>query len=351
MTPRASLRFPSLVVSCVAVCAVAAACSSDANDHPAGISSAGSAHAGGPLGGASARAGTAGRAGHTNADGGEGGVASGGTGGEAGGVEIGTGQPPIAPSVCSETAKWSDASSVDAVSSALAETLLSVTADELDLAFLSGAALYVAHRAQVSAAFSVGSPITIPSGWSAAQGAGLSPNGQRLLLVSDPDQKELGELTRASRDGVFGGDIDESAFAAVNQDAVYTGKLYAYPVVSPGDDQLFFNSTFPMGVSTVVVSTRSGSDAWSAPVKLTSVLLDGESKTRRLPSGVSADARTLFYFNEGSMLEEARFRDTPSIESPLYDMVSLGARRGATPNTACNRLYSSSTGDVVVEKD
>jgi hypothetical protein len=137
----------------------------------------------------------------------------------------------------------------------------------------------------------------------------------------------------------------------VNQDAVYTGKLYAYPVVSPGDDQLFFNSTFPLSVSTVVVSTRSGSDAWSAPVKLTSVLLDGESKTRRLPSGVSADARTLFYFNEETMQEEARFRDTPTLQSPLYDMVSLGARRGATPNAACNRLYSSATGDVVVEKD
>jgi hypothetical protein len=348
MTPRASLCFPYLVVSCLALCAVAGACSSDANDHPAGVSSGGSDQA---AGGANASAGAAGRAGHSSTEGGEGGVSSGAAAGEAGSADIGTGEPPISPSACSETAEWSGASSVDPVSSAATEALLSVTADELDLAFLRGTALYVAHRAQASAAFSVGSPIPIPSGWSVVQGAGLSPDGKRLLLVSDPDQRKLGELTRASRDGVFGGDVDESAFATVNQDAVYTGKLYAYPVVSPGDDQLFFNSTFPMGASTVVVSTRSGSDAWSAPVKLTSELLDGQSTTRRLPSGVSADARTLFYFNEGSMLEEARFRDTPSIQSPLYDMVSLGARRGATPNTACNRLYSSSTGDVVVEKD
>jgi hypothetical protein len=316
------------------------------------VSSGGGEQAGSPHGGANASAGTAGRAGHSSgADGGEGGVSSSGTAGEAGSVDIGTGRPPIAPSVCSETAKWSGASSVDPVSSAATETLLSVTPDELDLAFLRGTALYVAHRMEAGASFSVGSPITVPSGWSVAQGAALSPDGKRLLLVSDPDQKELGELTRPSRDSVFGGDVDESAFAAVNQDAIYTGKLYAYPVVSPGDDQLFFNSAFPMGGSTVVVSTRSGSDAWSAPVKLTGVLLDGESKARRLPSGVSADARTLFYFNEETMLEEARFRDTPTIESPLYDMVSLGARQGAAPNAACNRLYSSSTGDVVVEKD
>jgi len=349
MTPFASRHFPSLAVACVAFCAAAGACSSDSNDHPAGVSSGGGEQAGGARAGASASA--AGRASNSGADGGEGGASSGGTGGEAGSADIGTGQAPITPSACSETATWSGASSVDPVSSAAAESLLSVTADELDLAFLRGTALYVAHRAQASAVFSVGSPITIPSGWSAAQGAGLSPDGKRLLLVSDPDQRKLGEMTRASRDGVFGGDVDESAFAAVNEDAVYTGKLYAYPVLSPGDDQLFFNSSFSTGASTVVVSTRGSNDPWSAPVQLTSELLDGDFKARRLPSGVSADARTLFYFNEGSMLEEARFRDTPSIGSPLYDMVSLGARRGATPNTACNRLYSSSSGDVVVEKD
>jgi hypothetical protein len=242
-------------------------------------------------------------------------------------------------------------SQVASVSSAADEALLSVTPDELDLAFLRGGMLYVAHRADASAAFAIGSPVAIPAGWSAAQGAGLSSDGKRLLLVSDPDQQKLGELNRASRNDGFAGAVDETAFQAINDDAVYTGKLYAFPVVSPGDDQLFFNSAFPMGASTVIVATRSGAAAWSAPVQLTSKLLDGGATTRRLPSGVSADARTLFYFNEESMAEEARFRDTPSVASPLYDMVSLGARRGATPNIACDRLYSSATGDVVVEKD
>ena len=350
MTLHASLHLPGLAVACVVLIAGAGACSSDAS-HPAGVSSGGDEQAGSAHGGTSANAG---RGGQTVADGGEGGVFSGGAAGEGGGAgaaDVGPGRPPIGPSTCSITAKWSGASSVDPVSSAAVETLLSATADELDLAFMRGGALYVAHRAQASAAFSIGSPITIPSGWSIAQGAGLSPDGKRLVLVSDPDQRKLGEMTRASRDGEFSGDVDETAFAGVNEDAIYTGKLYAYPVVSPGDDQLMFNSSFPMAASTVVVSTRSGSDAWSSPVKLTDQLLDGGATTRRLPSGISADARTLFYFNEASMLEEARFRDTPSLGSPLYDMVSLGARRGASPNTACNRLYSSSAGDVVVEED
>jgi len=355
MTSTSSFRFPAVLVGCVVLCSAAGACSSEANDHPAGVSSAtGGEQAGGRAGtSAGASAAGAGNNGDSGALAGEGGAPPSGAAGEAPAAagDVGTGQPPLTPSACSETAHWSGASEVSPVSSAADEALLSVTADELDLAFLRAGMLYVAHRAEASAAFSVGSAVAIPTGWSAAQGASLSPDGMRLLLVSDPDQKKLGEMTRTSRTDAFGGAVDETAFAGVNGDAVYTGKLYAYPVVSPGDDQLFVNSTFPMGPSTVVVATRRGTDSWSPPVLLTSKLLNGQSTTRRLPTGVSADARKLFYFNEESMSEEARFRDTPSIASPLYDMVSLGMRRGATPNIACNRLYSSATGDVVVEKD
>jgi hypothetical protein len=350
MTPRSSLYLPSFVVCCVAFCAAAGACSSGTSAHPAGLSAGGSDTAEGGSAGSDA-------AGSTNQLGSDGGVSSDGgattsdTAGEAAGGELGTGQPSALPSACAETAHWSGASSVVGVSSAGNETLLSVTADELDLAFLRDGALYVAQRAVSSAELDAGSPIAIPTGWSAARGASLSPDGLRLVLVSDPDQKKLGEITRLTRNAAFGGSVDESAFAAVNQDAVYTGKLYASPVISAGDDQLFFNSTFPLGASTVVVATRSAGNAWSAPLRLTPQLLDGNNTTRRLPSGVSADARTLFYFNEQSGQEEARFRASPSIDSPLYDMVSLGARTGAAPNAACNRLYSGSSNDVVVETD
>jgi len=67
--------------------------------------------------------------------------------------------------------------------------------------------------------------------------------------------------------------------------------------------------------------------------------------------GLSTDGRTLFYFNEESGTEEARWRATNSVTSALYDMRSLGARRGAAANSACNRLYSETNGDIVVEKD
>ena len=281
---------------------------------------------------------------------GEGGETETGTGDDGfGGTGAGTG-PGLAPPVCSKVASWSGRISVGNVSSDLGETLLSVTADELDLAFLRSGLLYVAHRATRSAEFELTDPIAIPGGWTVATGASLSGDGKRLLLSGDGESK-LGELTRSSRTAAFGSTVDTTAFSAVNQDALYTGKMYAAPAVSAGDDQLFFNSAFPDGGSNVVVSTRKGSEAWSAPSIVSSPALDGDTGMRRLPSSVSSDALTLFYFNEESMHEEARWRDTAVLNSPLSDMMSLGERRGATPNSSCDRLYSEFDSDVVVEKD
>jgi hypothetical protein len=336
----------------LALCAVfvssAAACSSDSDKHPSLINAGGDIEPGGgrsgagtggesDLGGASDSGGDAGEGG----DAGSNTVPYGGSGG---------GHPLPGPSLCSNQALWASSANVDGVSTAANETLLSITPDELDLAFLRDGALYVAHRAQANAAFGAGDAVLVPSGWTASQGAALSADGKRLILISTPDQAKLGELSRATRDAAFSEAVDETAFSAVNQNAIYAGKHYASPVVSTGDGQLFLNSAFADGSSTVVVST-SADGAWAPPKSLAGQLLNGAMGKRRLPTGVSADERTLFYFNEETSLEEARFRDSALASSPLYDIMSLGTRRGAIPNSACNRLYSGFDSDVVVEQD
>ena len=325
----------------------AAACSSDGDKHPSLINAGGDLPAGGARSGAGSGGGSelggaddSGDAGDAS-DAGSNAVEYGGSGG---------GQPLPGPTLCNAHAAWAAPSSVADVSSPASETLLSITPDELDLAFLRDGALHVAHRATPSAAFSVGAAIVLPSGWSASLGASLSSDGKRLIVVSTPDQTKLGELSRATRDAAFAGAVDETAFVVVNQSAIYAGKRYASPVVSTGDGQLFVNSAFANGSSTVVVST-SNDGVWAAPKSLAGQLLNGASGARRLPTGVSADLRTLFYFNEQTSLEEARFRDSALASSPLYDIMSLGTRRGAIPNSACNRLYSGLDSDVVVEQD
>jgi hypothetical protein len=349
-----SLLWPLAGACLVALSYAPTACSSGSDGHPPGVgTSGGSGNAG--SNGEGARAGTT-TGGSVSA---AAGAADTGSAGDnaAGGAgptyesDAGPGRPAPGPAACSETAAWSGSTKVDVVSTATAdEVLLSVTADELDLAFLRAGALYVAHRAEASASFTVGDAVTIPAGWNATQGAALSPDGKRLVLIST-SQDTLGELTRSARDAAFSGSVDETAFATVNLAATYTANIFASPTISPDDQELFLNSAVTGGASTIVVATRSAAgDVWGSPSHLSGAL-DGTDTTRRLPTGVSADARTLFYFNEESMKQEARWRDTPSLTSPLYDMVDLGTRRGAQPNTGCDRLYSQATGDVVVEHD
>jgi hypothetical protein len=336
--------------------AAAPACSSSSNDHPPAIGSGGDTELGAGNGGGS------GSAGKSSAKGGGAGETSGSANGEAGATvtgeagegpvfesDAGPGRPPPGDPKCSELTMWSGAMPLDAISSAADVTLLSVTADELDLAFLRDDALYVAHRADATAAFAVGSAVSIPSGWIATDGAALSADGKRLVLVSS-DQTMLGEMTRSARDVAFSGDVDQTAFSLVNQASTYSGNIFASPALSPDDQELFSSSTAPGGASTVVVATRASDQTWTSPTRL-SEALDGATGMRRLPTGVSADARTLFYFNEETMKEEARWRDTATLASPLYDMVDLGTRRGAQPNSACDKLYSQSSGDVIVEHD
>lgn len=328
------------VASTLSLLVVIESCSSD-GDRPSPASAAGTAsHAaasgGGPAGDAGAQA--------------SGGVDPGGANEDAGAAGAApNGAPAVDPAICSELFAWSSPVAVEGLASVAEQTFLSVTPDELDLAFLRGNALYVAHRANASDRFELLTPVTTPSGYSARHGAALSHDGKRLVLISDPDQKKLAELTRTTRTAPFAVEVDESAFLNVNQDALYTGKLYAAPVVSGRDEQLMFNSSFPGAESTVVVSTRGDDGTWGAPKQLVSSLLDGAPGERRLPSGLSADARTLFYFNEASGSEEVRWRSTTRVNTPLYTLKTLGARRGAAPNSACNRLYSNDHGDVVVE--
>jgi hypothetical protein len=323
------------------------ACSSGSDSRPAGIDTGGNTASGGNSGTSTGGSdiNNGGASGESTVSGGAAGADS--TPTDEGGTEAGN--PPPGPSTCSETAMWSNATNVASVSTTAGEVLLSVTSDELDLAFLRSGALYVAHRADADGTFTVSAAIAIPDGWTATEGAALSADGKRLILIST-DQTMLGEMTRSTRDAAFAGALDESAFTTLNQTSTYSGNIYASPALSPDDLQLFLNSTSPGGGSTIVASTRTASAPWTAPTRVTSAL-DGDAGARRLPTGISADERTLFYFNEGTMNEEARWRDTPQITSALYDMVNLGARRGAQPNAACDRLYSQSSGDVVVEQD
>lgn len=352
-----------------AVALLIAACSSGTDDHAPGISFAGASSEEGGVAGLS-RAGSAGRnqeAAGGAADAGASGQATqtdGGASGEsgAGGDGGAAGLPegmvvPIAKSTCSESATWGDGVAVPHVSSDASERLLSLSADELDLLFMRNQDVLLAHRARARDAFSEPMPQSIPAGYDASVGATLSADGKLLILVAS-DGLSFASLSRATRTEAFAGAADTSAFSVLNLLTTQILEHYAAPVLSPNGKTLLFTAFTPMpaqgfpegfaGTAAVYESAWSGQH-WERPQNVSQGLFDGTTLGRPLPTGLSADSRTLFYFDEAKTKEFARFRDRP--DAPLSTLLDLGEHAGAIPNSACDTLYYFSNGDVLSVSD
>lgn len=342
------------------VLSLAAACSSSSDDHAPPAETGGESGSGTAAGAAGRGKSGSGPVADAGSDaGGTAGVVEGGAAGvssDAGAAGIEPGMIiDVPPSACSETAKWSGAMQVPVVSTGADERLLAITLDELDIVFLRGTDLYAAHRAAAGGTFAAASQVTVPTGYDATLGVALSVDGKTMVLVASTGQA-FGSVTRASRTAAFGSTVDSTAFQGLNQRAIQTLERYVSPVLAPDGSSLVFGAFMPEptggfpqgqeGVS-VVYESRLANGAWSMPNNLSHDLFDGTTLARPLPTGLSGDSRTLFYFDEKSMKEQARFRDRP--DAPLYTLVDLGARTGAMPNAACSALYYTSAGNVLID--
>ncbi|HKO46804.1 MAG TPA: hypothetical protein VJV79_03725, partial [Polyangiaceae bacterium] len=251
------------------------------------------------------------------------------------------------------TATWASVAPLDGISTAANEQLLAITADQLDIVFLRDGQAMLAHRELASAAFAAAVEITIADGYGVDAGVALSADGKTMVLLTTGEQSSFAAFTRSSRSDSFGATPDDTAFIGINQRALQTMQRYAAPVLAPDGKTFVFAAFTPKptgfeGVSVVYESVWTG-NAWAMPESISRDLFDGTSAARVLPSSLSSDSRTLFYFEEGSGKQMARFRDRP--DAPLYTAVDLDQRTRAVPNAECDRLYYSNAGDVFLASD
>ena len=342
LTPLASL---ALVGACLV-----AACSSGSDSHGAAIPSGGSSSSDAGAGGSRRDPiGTSGGSGGSSTEGGEAGDGVNGGASGAAGSQEGT-VVVVTPAACSQTPSWTGAAPLDVISTAADERLLSITADELDVAFLRGGALYVAHRDAASASFAAPTAVTLPADYVADAGIALSADGKTLVLVATSGMS-FAALTRDDRTADFSATADDSAFVALNDRAAQTQEHYAAPVLAPDGKSFVFSGFTPgygdvVGVSFVYESLLSG-EVWDMPGNLSHESFDGTDTKRPLPTALSSDSRTLFYFDEATSTEMVRFRDRP--DAPLGSPIDISGLDGAVPNTKCDRVYYSSAGDVLTE--
>lgn len=339
---------------------VAVACGNGAEPHPAaapaddgGSSSTSggkSSHAGsssssaGDAVGASSAQGGAG----SEVDGGEanqgGADAEGGTGGtmhfEAAGA------PPTAPpGVCKPDMSLGTEQAQNGVADKAA--LLAMTPDELSIAFTTGSAgtlaLHVADRASAQAAFEEVA-VTLPDDYDASSGATFSADGLALVLASS-DHGSFGSLTRAKRGDAFEGEVDTTAFDKLNLLKPMTGQSMGWPLLSKDGKSLYYVSYMQSALVYQCVRDKDGVFDFGTPID--EFTLGGGKDKFKLLSGISADERAIFFFDQETKHATALFRSRDG--APFYDPVDFGARNGAVPNGDCTRVYSSNMTGVVVQ--
>ena len=293
-----------------------------------------------------------GAAGETSGAPGSGGVAA-GAGGEPGAQAGETyelaGAPSLPPlGACAPDLMLDENVSVDvSVPGGAEATLLSMTPDELSVAFSTGSddelALYVADRDSADASFTP-ELVVVPSGYEAASGVALSSDGLRLLLVSH-DHSAFGELSRSARRLPFDADPNTGPYAKLNALKPMSGRSLGWPVLSNDGQSLYFLSYFGQGL---VNQSRLDQDGvFDFGKAIDEFTLGGQEGAYKLPSGISADERAIFVFDQATEHMLALFRSRP--DAPFYDPLDLGERRGVAPNLDCSRLYSSDGGELVMQ--
>jgi hypothetical protein len=300
--------------------------------------------ASGASSGGSGQGGTSG-AGGTGASGGSSGMASAGIGGT--GI-AGRGEepdactppqgedPPAAPGACEPGATFGAGRAV-AIMADAGDPLVSITPDELTVLFThltSVGEAMIADRADVADDFGTPVPVGIDGV------VALSPDGLRVVVRAFDGT--LQEAARSAPGEDFGAPA-EGDFALINADAAENGATVSSPVIAPDDRTLYYLRVSPDSADYPLhVSTRSGSGAWPVGTAVEACELKSFQGFDPVPTGVSSDGLTLFFWDSFYATARAAFRQ--SAGGPFVWVDDLGARTAAQPNEACNRLYYSDDG-------
>jgi hypothetical protein len=213
--------------------------------------------------------------------------------------------------------------------------LIGVTPDELTIAWAeperSLPRYYVADRASLEEEFGPKQLV------SAANVLCLSPDGLRLVGLSESHGGLL-VLGRADRSSEFGSE-SEGEFSDLNADALAQGYTFSSCAFAPDDRTLYYTAGAIDERYPLRVSTRGDAGAWPVGAAIEGCEFEAHGGYGRYPSGVSADGKTLFFYDSWRGEARAAFRgDSTGAFTWFRD---LGALFVPQPNQACDRLYGS----------
>jgi hypothetical protein len=337
MRAAAGLAF---ALACVAACGKSeeapAPWGGGTTDGGSPFGSGGRAGAGGSAGtGGSTSSGTGG----ANGTGGSSTGGASGTGGAAGGtggsIEPSDGGTAMDPH-CSQTVVWASEGRTGSLATADFARFGGVSADELTVSFTAtNGDPYVADRVSAHDAFTA--PVKI-TGTFAPDRVALAPTGLELVAVAANRTSLLG-FAREDRSLPW---VASSGLQFTRLQGLFEGDAtISEPVLGADKRSLFFLLSPGAGQTPVLYESKwdTSARAWNYPASIPAVKSE-DATHRRRPTGASADALTLFFFDEVASLESAAWRDTPT--APFTEFKDIGSFAEGAPSLRCDRLYYQS---------
>ncbi|HSY24781.1 MAG TPA: hypothetical protein VK841_21805 [Polyangiaceae bacterium] len=255
-----------------------------------------------------------------------------------------------APPLCAPGIAWADGTSL-AISTG-ADQFGAVTPDERTLVWTTTATggiatIVYADRTDPTVPFANPVSLVLSSIDVIAGPMAISPDGLRLAL--EAADTTFFTVTRPDRSSPFGPTVDTTEFAELNGEiAASEAVVQLGDPVYGADGQTFFYSRFPVGgaqgIATIFEAAREGIDPWNDGTPLNGdAIQETDGEVRRRPSGISADALTLFYWDDAAAGEMMAWRTTA--DGAFANPSAIGAKAGAQPNATCTTLYYSAPAD------
>lgn len=260
--------------------------------------------------------------------------------------------PDAGPGACDPASTWATGTLIP-ISTASDDALDSVTPDELTIAWTSGNAIFYSDRASSTDAFGTAQNLDVAAGITAgtyaADRVALSPDGLRLVVVN-ADEQGFSEFTRTARIGSGNtfASPDVGGFGNIDLDTP-SGASVGDPVIGATDTTFFYSVYGGGATSTIYRALRlTSTDAWSSGAALdVATDLQAQGSSRRQPTAISSDNRTLFFYDQVNSIERASWINESTGEFDTF--ADLGTRVWAAPNSACSTLYYSSAGTSSVD--
>jgi len=260
----------------------------------------------------------------------------------------GTDAPPdvVVPPKCNVTMQWGTGTKLP-VSTSQPDLFGAITPDELTIAWMTtaGAVLYADRNAATDP---FGTPQTLSAGI-ALDRVALSPDGLTMIVVPT-NRNTLAQVTRGSRSSAFASTLDLAPFVSLDplsqegdSGTTPTHGLFADPMLS-ADGQFLYYSQYGVQTLTMCESYRKTGDnsPWGQGRNLLEPQLGAPdtSGVRMIPTGMSSDDLTLFYWDGVAKTEKAAFRDNAIKNNTFKQFLTIGPTyRNAAPVGSCGRIY------------